>query len=501
LADEIKVLQLGNDNWEQIYPIHKNVKYYYEPNFEEISEILFDVVFIDRIISEEECKVLYQVTKAYTLFVTEDIEDRDELSWLIKSKKGKSIKKNELASFLANSIKYYFSAPYGEKQHQDNIAVSQGFNGSVRWNGQYAVELEADYGSTFRQVLYYRFNAAIFAGQSIEFWPEYEKDPGVEIQLSVVKLSVNRFDEVELRWIFTEDDLKKIVTIENNDTRGYLFFSIMAKGKGKLKWIALHDRYSRNGNGFFLPGGEISLTSKREEVFSYFDPMDMKPPLCVYFSGFKTKEGFEGYYMMRSLGKPYLLIGEPRLLGGCCYMGDDEYEQLVVDTIEKYRKELGFSSSEVILSGLSMGTTGALYYSPNIHPGAVVIGKPLTNYGDIAKNGKIKRPKDFSTAFDMLKYLTGSTDEEAVKKLNDRFWNKFRKARLKKTQFAIAYMIEDDYDDQAYNMLISNLQEEGIVVYGKGLHGRHNDNSAGINSWFISQYRRIIRDNFGRVEE
>lgn len=501
MADEIKVLQLGNTNWKHTYPVHKNVKYYFEPDYEEISDFLFDVVLIDRDISDEERDILFGMTKAYTLFVSETVKQSEALSWLVESKKGKSISINDLPDFLGHSVKYYYASPYGEKQRQDTIAISQGFKGNIRWNGQYSVELEADYGSTFKQVLYYRYNGVILPGQCLEFWPEYKKDPDVEIQLSIVKMSASRLDEVEERWIFNEKDLEKIIYIDNNENRGYLFFSIMAKGQGKLEWIALHDRHSRNGHGFFFPGGEIRTTGKREEIFSYFDPMDMKPPLCVYFSGFKTREGFEGYYMMRGLGAPFLLIGEPRLLGGCCYMGDEEYERSIVDIIEKYRKELGFKQEEVILSGLSMGTTGAMYYAPDIKPGAVVIGKPLTNYGDIARNGKINRPKDFSTAFDMLKYLSGDTNEDAIKSLNDRFWDKFKKARMAKTKFAIAYMIEDDYDDRAYDMLISSLQEEGIVVYGKGLHGRHNDNSPGINSWFISQYRRIIMSDYGRTEQ
>ncbi|MED5769055.1 accessory Sec system protein Asp2, partial [Streptococcus anginosus] len=30
-------------------------------------------------------------------------------------------------------------------------------------------------------------------------------------------------------------------------------------------------------------------------------------------------------------------------------------------------------------------------------------------------------------------------------------------------------------------------------VISKGYLGRHNDNSQGINSWFINQYRRLLK--------
>ena len=59
-------------------------------------------------------------------------------------------------------------------------------------------------------------------------------------------------------------------------------------------------------------------------------------------------------------------------------------------------------------------------------------------------------------------------------------------------------MYEDDYDDTAYDRLLSELHSSGVQVYGKGLHGRHNDNSAGIGAWFKSQYERVLREDFNR---
>ena len=78
----------------------------------------------------------------------------------------------------------------------------------------------------------------------------------------------------------------------------------------------------------------------------YFDPGDMKPPLNVYFSGYKTQEGFEGFYMMRNMGTPFLLISEARLEGGAFYLGDKEYENLIVSGIQDCLKQLGFDNSQ-----------------------------------------------------------------------------------------------------------------------------------------------------------
>ena len=59
-------------------------------------------------------------------------------------------------------------------------------------------------------------------------------------------------------------------------------------------------------------------------------------------------------------------------------------------------------------------------------------------------------------------------------------------------------MIEDDYDSDAYNTLISHLDSEGVQVYGKGIHGRHNDDTNGIVRWFSSQFKKILTEDFGR---
>ena len=59
----------------------------------------------------------------------------------------------------------------------------------------------------------------------------------------------------------------------------------------------------------------------------------------------------------------------------------------------------------MILSGISMGAYGALYYGCDIKPHAMILGKPLVNIGNVALNEKYLRPGGFPTSLDVLHYL------------------------------------------------------------------------------------------------
>jgi accessory secretory protein Asp2 len=366
------------------------------------------------------------------------------------------------------------------------------------WNGNEKVVLEGDFGVQLNQAVYWRKNIPVFEGQAIELWLEYEKDPDIEIALSVTQFVGGSISEVQQSWYFSEMDLEDIVILDNQLKTGFIFVSLLAKGKGKLEIIALNDRHSRRGHGTFLPGGQRFVASNREEIFHYFDPGDLKPPLAVYFSGYKTMQGFEGYYMMRNMGCPFLLIAEPRLEGGSFYMGSKEYEAELVYIIKKYMNQLGFTKEQVILSGLSMGTFGALYYGCDILPHAMIVGKPLASIGDVAKNERLHRPGGFPTSLDVLNKIAGGSARESVTELNERFWNKLDAANWENSKFVISYMIEDDYDSTAYQTLLSHVSGSGMKVYGKGIHGRHNDETGAIVAWFKSQYDKILEEDFGR---
>lgn len=503
--ETVQVIQLGEKDFSRFMPVSECAEWHYEPEFSELPQKDTDVVILDREVTEEEFGHLIRFLRAYCLFVTETVPLRKGgiTQELFVRKMGKRVSEQELAHLLKEDLPDYFSGSYGEKFQPQNLSVSHGFKGSVSWKGFESVDLSGDYGEELTQIVFWQNNIPIERDQATEFWLEYAKDDTVEIllEISVLQFTYGSDPEVQKVWTFAENDLRDIVYIENkSESRGYVFVSLKAKGRGHLAIIALHDRYSRRGKGNFIPGGKRAVTSEREEVFYYFDPGNLKPPLNVYFSGYKTKEGFEGYYMMRKMEHPFLLISESRLEGGAFYIGSEEYEDMIEQIIRKHIKKLGFRNFQVILSGLSMGTFGALYYGCRIHPNTILLGKPLASLGDVADNKRLKCPDSSHAWLDVLHKMCQSLSQDAVRQLNDRFWDVFDHTDWSGTRFAVAYMIEDDLDGNAYENLQSHLKDAGARIYGKGLHGRHNDDTPGIVNWFLSQYRSIIEKDFDRIQ-
>lgn len=500
----VRVLQLGAEDFSKSIQVSDAAEWYYEPDFSQLPEKDFDVAVLDREVAEEEFAYLIRFLRAYCLFVTEAVPlTKGKLTHqLFVRKMGRRVLNGKLEHLLKEDLQDYFSGSYGEKYAPQNTAIVQGFKGAVSWRGYDGVDLEGDYGNELTQIVFWRNNIPIEGTQATEFWLEYAKDDTVEISLEIMILQFRYSSTPEVLgvWNFSERELDDIVYVENKSgNRGYIFVALRARGQGKLTITALHDRHSRRGKGIFMPGGRRAVTSNREEVFYYFDPGNLKPPLNVYFSGYKTKEGFEGYYMMRGMEHPFLLIAEARLEGGGFYIGSKEYEDILEAIIRKHMKMLKFQNSQVILSGLSMGSFGALYYGCRIRPNTILLGKPLASIGDVAYNERLKNPAGSHSWLDVLHKACGSLSQEAISRINDKFWSAFDCTDWSGTRIAAAYMIEDDLDGNAFENLQSHLKDAGARIYGKGLHGRHNDDTPGIVNWFVKQYREIIRNDFDRT--
>lgn len=496
--DKISVLQVGNEDLSLTLHIPDFVDWNYVDDLKEATERSYDVCVLNRCVNEKEARVLLKKIRAYTMFVLDSVELNGWTKWIYESRIGKIYSLNELQEFMSDDIKLFFPSGYGEKFDALSLSISQNFGGSISWDGYNGVLLNGEYGDDFYQIAYWRMNVPLFNEQVIDFWLEYEKDPSVNIQLKFEQFQAGSVSTVQNRWVFSEKDLESVISIENKKMDGPIFASLLAKGQGKLRITNLHDRHSRKSYGVFFPGGERYVTSKREELFMYFDPGDMKPPLNVYFSGWKKQESFEGYNMMKKMSAPFLLVTDVRLTGGAFYLGDKEYENLIVSGIQDCLNQLGFDRSQLILSGLSMGTFGALYNGCKLRPHAILLGKPLASLGDMANNERISRPGGFPTSLDVLVKNYGDMSEKSIDALNHLFWDLFDQTDWSQTKFIVSYMLEDDYDMTAYNRLISHIDDIGVEIIGKGVHGRHNDDTYSIVAWFKNQYDGILKSDFGR---
>ena len=204
--------------------------------------------------------------------------------------------------------------------------------------------------------------------------------------------------------------------------------------------------------------------------------------------------------MMKAMGSPLILFSDPRLEGGSFYLGTHELENKISSYIDQQLHWLGFSSKEMNFSGLSMGSFGALYYGAPYSPHAILVGKPLINIGDVAANLKFKRPDDFATSLDMMQLIIGQVSWEGINLLNQRFWNHFNQENLSRTILALAYMRDDDYDQKAYSHLLEALYDYPVRIISSSRPGRHNDATAPIIEWFVTQFKEIMERDFGRIE-
>ena len=393
----------------------------------------------------------------------------------------------------------------GGKVNPSAFEPAPGYHGSLEFNGFVAVELEADFGADFQPVGTYRWGGYIDPGKLLKVWPEYSHSAGVALRMVVYEAPPGEPYRFKKRWVFDEAQMVDQVPVPEAPAEGTLCVTFEAKGQGWLSLGNVHFRWSRHEMGEFLPGGGRIVDHDRREVNYYFNPGDLKPPLNVYFSGYRTAEGFEGFYMMRSFGAPFLLFADPRLEGTGFYLGSPEFEAQIKDRIKQTLDWLGFDRHQLNTSGLSAGTFGALYYGAQLGAHSIIIGKPLANLGDVAQKEQSIRYGGFPTSLDIVNLHTSREVQRAgrkaiVKTMNQRFWQVFDQANLDDTQLMLTYMHQDDYDDKTYHDMLAHLAatDKHPYLISRGLNGHHNDGSDETVIWFKKQYLTMLERDFNR---
>ncbi|WP_392365290.1 accessory Sec system protein Asp2, partial [Streptococcus suis] len=74
-------------------------------------------------------------------------------------------------------------------------------------------------------------------------------------------------DYIVKEWKIEGEELRNQVVIDA-EISGYLFISILVKGSGRVEIGDLHYRFSRNGLGEFILGGERIVDENLQEVFT-----------------------------------------------------------------------------------------------------------------------------------------------------------------------------------------------------------------------------------------
>lgn len=512
---ELTMLQIGEHSLAEKYSIPDDIEWIVftperfnhdlkalkEKYKKEKKRLNFNMVIVTDLDENVDLMLMDSLIPSYTFFYTENVEAlTDEQRFFFKKKMSKQVAKDKLDNFMIDLGVKFFSGQYGDSVAAIpiNYQVNPMYQNGFEYEGRMYIVLDDDFGEEYYPIISAIYNIFTPEKKKMETWLEYVKDEGVDIKIEISEASEALSGTKTDKWSIEAGNLHRPAIINSStDKRHYYGINIFVKGKGKVKIGKLHQRWTRIDQGFFINGGSRIVDQNQEEFFYYFDPGDMKPPLNVYFSGFKSAEGFEGYFMMKGMGAPFLLITDTRLEGGGFYLGSEELENGLVKVIQDKLKWLGFTNQDLILSGLSMGTFGAMYYGLSLNPYAILLGKPLLDVGNIPVKSRLHGP-GFNSTVDILLSKYKANDEEAARKLDDAFWEKFAKADLTETTIYATYMKQDDLDDKAFYHMTRKADEIKKVA-GRGYTGRHNDDTPAIVRWFIAAYNHVLYE-FGRGE-
>lgn len=376
----------------------------------------------------------------------------------------------------------------------DQAMVRESFGGEVTFRGYGELCLRGYYGEEYAPIVSWTQSVPLPENSTFEVWPEISWEKNAEVCL---RLFFRDSGSREVTGTKAVENPDAPVTVETGDGMR-LGVTLEARGSGLLRIGTVHVRQKVAGGDAFCRGTKREMTESGEELFTCFSSMDRRPPLTVLFSARRPQEGFDGLEYLQKMGTPYLAVMDPRLCGGCGYLGSEDYERRLEKRIRSVLATLGFDNSQLILMGDSMGAAGALYYGARLHPRAMLLGRPLWSLGRMALLEKLWRPGGFPVSLDLLQKLSGGVGEDDAGKLDERLWSRVDQGSFEGTEMAVAYMREDDCDPSAYMDLLHHLRGKKARVYAKGFEGRHADSAEEVSEWLELCHRRILKEKFAR---
>lgn len=376
----------------------------------------------------------------------------------------------------------------------NRVMVRPDFDGSVTARGSAALLLEGAFGDRLRGTLEWNGSVHLPAHTSWQIWPELQTRGEVHARLRCFFWNAGADEAAGFSY---REDLQKPFYITAEEDME-LAFLLEAEGNGGIRVGPLHLRQTMPDGSVFVRGTQRTADAEGQELFTCFRSMDRKPPLYVLFSDRRAQEGVDGFEELYVRGCPFLVLFDPRLGGGCGYLGSSDYEEMVRKKITGAMGTLGFDNSQLVLEGNSLGAAGALYYGAALHPRAMLLGRPLVNLGTMALQEKLWRPGGFPASLDILQKLQGETTQEAARCLDRKMRERLDAGKFEGTRIAAAYMKEDDYDPSAYMDLLRYLRGKRAGIVGKGFEGHHADRCKEADEWLYLQRRRLLRELYGR---
>lgn len=513
---KIKCLQVGNSNWASQYEIPEHVEWSFLDNKTANIEIekmklaatkenpkkKYNALLLTDAQDLVEYQILLEVMDFYTILYDESQIEDEVLLIALKRKQSHSISLNHPDDIITDIATYFYTGQYGLRIQPVFVAISPNYQGTIQRKGEHEVVLASDFGKDFQYLCTWREHNWSLADvqRKTELFLELHSTGSVEVQLEVIEL--NQYTgQIEKIYTFSQEEIIKGVIYGPKLASYHIHnYQLYIKGEGEVRIGSLHLRQARGKYGSFILGGERFVDEQCHEFISYFEPGDFKPPLCVYFGGFRSAEGFEGYFMMKKMKTPFMLFEDTGLVGGAFYRGTKAFQQEIVKRIQEKLAYLGFTNEQLVLSGMSMGTHASLYYAADLLPHGVIINKPMVNLNQVAENQILKAPQIFPFVLDLQTYLSDHQQLSNITVIDQEFWKHFRSADLSKTNFFIAHMLNDDYDDRIFGQLRDWLIQSQNIVMHKGIPGRHNDNSEISVPMFLYYYHLLLSRDFNRKE-
>lgn len=499
----MKVLQLGNENWANQYQIPDDIDWEYNdyPQKDKEKQHGYDVVIItaDVQLASKEWSDLQWLVDPYKVFFNPSLKNsaNKNLRMYLKLQAAAAITQQP-QELIDSLIPKYYTGQSGLRIPVSNLALDTRNILTYEYTDGQHMDIQIDSPDKWINVGTYRQGLYLDPNHLIKLWLEYQsQDVEVRLRAYVQPLGTDG-DVNDCYYIILDGVKEKEIPIKASRAQRNACIGIEARGKGILKLGVFHSRWSRAGKGEFLTGGcRLLDKEKGEDIAYYFNPGDMRPPLNVYFSGARELEGFEAYPLFRYNHAPSLLFTDMRLEIGQFYAGS-KIEEKIKGVIRQELAVLNFTNHDLIMNGISMGTYPAMWLGSQLAPYAINVAKPIANLGFVAARGRLQRPGQFTTIFDIDSRLTGSTDLESLRKLDEKFWKAFDKTNLRDTRLFISYMENDDYDNQAITRLKASpaVKNARQFVY-KGFPGRHNDSPQSI-LWFASRVRYLTHKVFER---